>query len=38
MERQRDSPALLTTSDSVKSMNFEKQKETLETQIGNSIF
>lgn len=38
MERQRDSLALLTTSNSVKSMNFEKQKEILETQIGNSIF
>lgn len=38
MERQRDSLALLTISDNVKSMDFAKQKEALETQIGNSIF
>lgn len=38
MESQRDSLALLTISDDVKSMNLEKQKEALENEIGGRDF
>ena len=38
MEGQRDSLALLTISDNVKSMDLERQKEALESEIGGDGF